>query len=429
MGKRARRRGEAGEDLASSASAADAPEQEPSEDGAEPASAQKGGAPQGDIRLRQAMDYVEEADHLLALFRWTLLTGEMPRPEDWLPREDWPHPDQVGHVFGSWNRFIEYSGLRDAPPLLRKRAQDEREARLEGRGRQLEREEKRAADMRRQLDVARRKRDEAEALRDEQARQVTELERRVGAAERRAETAEQSLAERREAAERAVAETASDDGPGDDWLRAHEATLAELEQVRAHRDELLREKEALEAEAARQRQAIGELSAALGGGAGAADSEPEAAATEEPASVLEAVRTARETLPHLVFTESAEESAADSPFRRPQEILDTLRKLDRLGELYADPDGFGSSLLQAAQEQGLQWRTGVSELARNRWPNAYNVTYDGHTLDLGPHIAIGSGSGAGFVARIYLHVADGSGGVPRGLYIGHVGRHLPDTTT
>src|SRR4051795_6223036 len=292
MGKRARRRGESGEDAPVAAPAADGTD--PSSEDGTPA-AQKGGPPQGDIRLRQAMDYVEEADHLLALFRWTLLTGEIPRPEDWLPREDWPHPDQVGHVFGSWKRFIEYSGLRDAPPLMRKRAQDEREARLEGRDRQLEREEKRAADMRRQLDVARRKRDEADALRDEQARRVAELERRVAAADRRADEAEQSLTERREAAERAATETPSADGPGDDWLRAHEATLAELEQIRAHRDELLREKEALEVEAARQRQAIGELSAALGGGATDAQAEPEVTAAEEPTSVLEAVRTARET--------------------------------------------------------------------------------------------------------------------------------------
>src|SRR3954452_11923705 len=206
MGKRARRRSEtAGED-----STGVGPSPRASADGAEADGAsdsgQKGGAPQGDIRLRQAMDYVEEADHLLALFRWTLLCGDLPRPEDWLPREDWPPPDQVGHVFGSWNRFIEYSGLRDAPPLLPKRAQDERESRLEGRDRQLEREEKRAADMRRQLDVARRKRDEAEALRDEQARQVSELERRVAAAERRADEAEQRVAERREGAERTAAE-------------------------------------------------------------------------------------------------------------------------------------------------------------------------------------------------------------------------------
>src|SRR3954463_10062493 len=230
MGKRARRRGDSVEETTGSAPAADGAADPASEDGT-PA-AQKGGPPQGDIRLSQAMDYVEEAHHPLALFRWTLLTGEIPRPEDWLPREDWPHPDQVSNVFGSWNRFIEYSGLRDAPPLLRKRAQDERESRLEGRDRQLEREEKRAADMRRQLDVARRKRDEAAALRDEQARQVSELERRVAAAERRADEAEQRVAERREAAERAVAETPTDDGPGDEWLRAHEATLAELQQGR-----------------------------------------------------------------------------------------------------------------------------------------------------------------------------------------------------
>src|SRR6266576_1494881 len=191
MGKRARRRGDRGEDSPALPTgvdgAADVAQDAEPPGASEAPPTQKGGAPQGDIRLRQAMDYVEEADHLLALFRWTVLTGEIPRPEDWLPRDDWQHPDQVGHVFGSWNRFIEYSGLRDAPPLLRKRAQDEREARLEGRARQLEREEKRAADLRRQLDVARRKRDEAEALRDEQARQVGGRGPRAAAAERRAD--------------------------------------------------------------------------------------------------------------------------------------------------------------------------------------------------------------------------------------------------
>src|SRR3954451_13524814 len=98
---------------------------------------QRGGSPPGDIRLRQAMDYVEEADMLLALFRWTVLTGDLPRPEDWLPRDDWPHPDAVGNVFGNWNKFLEYGGVKDAPPVLRKRSLDEREARLAGQARQL----------------------------------------------------------------------------------------------------------------------------------------------------------------------------------------------------------------------------------------------------------------------------------------------------
>jgi hypothetical protein len=387
-----------------------------------------GGRPQGDLRLREALEFVEEADMLSHLYRWTVLTGDLPRPEDWLPHEDWPHPDAVQHVFGSWNKFIEHSGLKDAPPLLRARALSEREQRLDGRARALEREERRQADLRRQLDVARRKRAEAEALRDEQARRVAGLEGRLTDTERRAADAEQRIAGRRADAER-TAEAAPDGEPSDEWLRAHEAAIAELDQVRAHREELLRRTEQLEAEAERQREAIGRLSALLG--TGGEESRPAEGAADEdaPTSVLEAVRIARETLPHLIFTEAADESAADSPYRRPGDILDTLRRLDRLAELHADPAGFGTSLTQAAQELGLSWRAGVSELARNRWPNAYTITHDGRSLELGPHVAIGSGSGAGFVARIYLHVADGSGDAPRGFYVGHVGRHLPDTTT
>jgi len=71
----------------------------------------------------------------------------------------------------------------------------------------------------------------------------------------------------------------------------------------------------------------------------------------------------------------------------------------------------------------------VSEIARSRHPHEYSATVDGRRVDLGPHVALGSGSGAGFIARIYLHVADGSGELPRGIYVGHVGRHLPDSTT
>jgi hypothetical protein len=42
---------------------------------------------------------------------------------------------------------------------------------------------------------------------------------------------------------------------------------------------------------------------------------------------------------------------------------------------------------------------------------------------------VGSGSGAAFVARIYLHVEDGREGLARGITVAVVGRHLPDTTT
>jgi hypothetical protein len=176
---------------------------------------------------------------------------------------------------------------------------------------------------------------------------------------------------------------------------------------------------------------VSRLSAALAeaGGRGGEDDAGEAVAAEPPATVLQAVERAAGRLEHLTFTRSAFESAEDSPFRRPGDILDALERIDRLGALYADPSGFGTSLTEAAVSLGLSWRADVSELARSRHPDRYTAVHDGARLDLGPHVAIGSGSGAGFIARIYLHVADGSGAVPRGLYVGHVGRHLPDTTT
>ena len=196
--------------------------------------------------------------------------------------------------------------------------------------------------------------------------------------------------------------------------------------MRAHRDELARRVDELEDAAQRDRRSIAELSAALGDRAPAAEEEP--GEEEAPKSVHEAVRLAQQTCANLVFTESAFDSAADSPYRRPEEILDALRKLDALAERY-NAGQMGMSLGQAAQEAGLTWKAGVSELARTRWAKHYIVSHDGHNLDLGPHLGLGSGSGAGFVARIYLHLADGNGGVPRGVYVGHVGRHLPDTTT
>ena len=427
MGKRARRKGvepahaEGAEpDDASAPADGDAPAP------AAAAAAERRPGTLYDPRLREVIAYAEEADMLYHLLRWTLLQGKVPSARDWLPREDMPHPDAVAEVFGSWQKFIDHSGLAESPLLARLRALEERERELEAREQQVEREQQRAGDLRRQIDTARRKRDEAESERDDEARRAQRAERALADAEGRATRAEASLHERFEAAE-GVAAGAREDA-SEDWLAAHEAALAELEAVRAHRDELTRRVAELEEAAGRDRQAIAELSAALGDRPAAEEEEAPSEEAEAPKSVLEAVRLAAGSSPNLVFTESALESAADSPYRRPEEILDALRKLDALAERYTAGQ-MGVSLGQAAQEAGLSWRAGVSELARTRWAKHYVVTHDGHQLDLGPHLALGSGSGAGFVARVYLHLADGNGDVPRGIYVGHVGRHLPDTTT
>lgn len=378
--------------------------------------------PAPDSRLREVAYLVEEADHLLHLYRWILLTGDVPRAQDWLKREDWPHPDHVIDVFGNWQKFLTHAGISDSPLLARLREAKAAAKDLAAREKAQAKEAARTEDLNRQVETAKHRREEADAQRAEQVARADRAERALGAAEQRAAAAEARLAARREEAEEAAAATEAPDA-------RVVALQDELGAVRAHREELLTQVEELREAGTRDQRTITRLSTHLAeaGSAG----EPEAAAADDeaaPTSVLEAVERAAARTRHLVFTQAAADSAADSPYRRPADILDALLKLDTLAGRYGEGE-MGVSLTQAATEAGLTYRGNVSELARSRNAHDYVVTHDGHRLDLGPHLALGSGSGAGFIARIYLHVADGSGPVARGIYVGHVGRHLPDTTT
>lgn len=374
-----------------------------------------------DGRLREVSLLVEEVDYVYQLYRWIIHTGEVPKAQEWLKKEPWPHPDYVIDVFGSWEKFLAHAGVPGSPLLARVREADAEAKDLAAREKQLVKELARVDDLRRQVESARSGREAAQAERDEQRARAERLQGALEAAQARAAAAERTLHDR---AQEAAAAAPDDSDAGLVALRD------ELDAVRAHREELLGRSEALEQQAVADARTIARLSTLLAeAGAAAADATSAEGEEEPPETVLAAVERAAATCAHLVFTDAARGSAADSPYRRPQDVLDALRRLDELGALHADPAGFGRSLTQAATELGLTYKGDVSEIARSRNPHDYTVTHDGHRLELGPHVALGSGSGAGFIARIYLHVADGSGDVPRGIYVGHVGRHLPDTTT
>ncbi len=423
MGKRSRRRGD-GDDIdpeirdramgaaEEPASGADAPAE-----GAAPA----GRHPERDRRLYEVSLLVEEADYLGSLYRWILLTGEVPRAQDWLKREDWPHPDYVIDVFGSWEKFLAHAGVTDSPLIARLRGADAAAKDVAAREKTLAKEATRADDLRRRLDTAKRRREEADAERGDLVARAERAERQARAAESRAADAEERLAERHAAA--AAEQPAAQ---ADARVAAVEDELAA---VRAHREELLVQVEELRDAAQRDARTIARLGKLLAAGDGdATTADGDDADADPPETVLDAVQRAATGAQHLVFTDAARESAADSPYRRPAEILDALGKLDELAGRFAAGE-MGASPSQVATELGLTWKQNVSELARSRNPHDYAVTHGGQRLQLGPHVALGSGSGAGFIARIYLHVADGSADVPRGIYVGHVGRHLPDTTT
>jgi hypothetical protein len=377
-----------------------------------------------------ARDQIDRLELLLAYYRWTVLTGTTPLPEDWEGSEDWPHPDAADALFGSWDGLVDSTRIEDGLLIeLVDKALDAH-AKLKARGEELDRRARsmdedalKGTELRRQADLAGQRRDEA-----------------IGRAQEAEGARDRAIAENQRLRERAAAlegqlaqEQPEADAPPpdfDEWLQGFEQQLAAQAATEAARDELHTRLEQLATERERDRQTIGELSRLLA----AADTETDGAPTEEtaeepPATVLEAVERAAQESTHLRFAPRAFETAADSPFRRPGLVLKTLRQLDQLAAKFAGGD-MGMSLSQAAAGLGItQYKQGVSELARTRYEKDYTFTFEGRELLVGPHVGLGSGSGAAFVARIYLHAHEGGDGLDRGLIVAVVGRHLPDTTT
>lgn len=389
--------------------------------------------PSADLRAApEAMDAFDRLMILYGICRWTAIRGEPPDPEDWRDDEAWPQPEAVEALFGSWEDALGESGVRESSvaTLLDKIAQAQRDLRT--RAEELERAQRRLDDDAQRTPELERQMERHKARRDEAERQLRDVESEHGrlAAERDAAERRAAELERRVASLEATATTPAE--PEVETLRGElAATRAEVTRVHDLLDEERSERD-------HERRTIAELSrllarldvAGAGVGVGVENAEPLADEDDEaPETVLEAVERAAATATHLRFAPRAFETAAASPFRRPGLVLRTLRQLDELAARFAAGD-MGMSLSQAAPQVGItQWKNGVSELARTRWRDEYVVAIDGHEAELGPHVALGSGSGAGFVARIYLHVADGNDPLPRGITVGVVGRHLPDTTT
>src|SRR6476660_3600159 len=154
MGKRSRRRGESSEP-------ADTPDDASAPDEGVP------GRLRPDGRLLEVALLVEEADYLLALYRWVVLTGEVPRAQDWLRREEWPHPDYVIDVFGSWEKFLQHAEVPASPLLARLRAADTALKAVGAREAAAEKDLARVEDLKRQVETAKRRREAADAERAE----------------------------------------------------------------------------------------------------------------------------------------------------------------------------------------------------------------------------------------------------------------------
>ena len=383
----------------------------------------------------------EQIELLYLFLHWVVRYGEPPEPEDWAATPDWPRPVEVDRAFPDygWDDLWHFTDLDHAELFVRQDALAEErktakaaEQQAASLRRRIERETAKLPELRRLADAARERRDAATKEAKDLRRDAETLRGERDAMRERAETAEAAL---RDARETPAAAAASPDAQLEEALEA-ERTAGE--RARSERDVLHEELGRLGDAHERLREHVARLermleeraAAAVAEGAGEDDEGSDGADEPEPKTVLEAVERASGRARHLRYAPAAFSSAGQSPFTRPGMILETLDRLDALAGAYAEPGGMGRSLSQAAREFGLLgWRGGVSETARTRNATDYTVSFEGQAFPMGPHVALGTGSGSGAVARIYLAAADGTGDVERGLIVAHVGRHLPDSTT
>ncbi|MGX6447973.1 hypothetical protein ACVU7I_07905 [Patulibacter sp. S7RM1-6] len=300
--------------------------------------------------------------------------------------------------------------------------------------------ERRAVRAEKELEGAQRTAERAET---QAARHERRAEERVAEAQElrgKLESAEAEIAELRDELDRARArgerlEHELEEAPDAEAVGAADAgAVAELRERLQEREELL-----VEAHAERERLEVALDAArteALRLHREMQGLEEDDATVEdelpEVETVLEAVQEAQKRCKHLVFTERAFETAEDSPFWRPDMVLQDLVKLDKVAEAYERPEGIGQPVGQYAQDLGLDWRSGVGEVWYGIHPNDYHFAHDGQTLRVAEHVRVANGSGAQRCARIYCAFHPGSdqdGDLPRGVYVGPVGRKLPDSTT
>lgn len=341
-------------------------------------------------------------------------------------------PDALGAGIAAVGRL-----LRDARQD-RDQAQRDADATADRRARDVERG--RAAIERAQQREAR-QRQKATTEQGERQRLAGELERTTA-------LLAQVSAER----DRLREPPAGDTGDGADRDRAAEATAAglaarvadleaQLEARGRSLEELTDRVEASEAERERLLASARRLRRqALEAGAPDVDLvDPEDAAPlriddlPEVRSVLEAVELAAAHAEHLVYSERAFETARTAPYDEPRKLLRDLVALDRVAGAWNVAGGIGRPIRDVALQQQLEWADDVSVTARAQNAREYAFSHDGRPLWAGPHVRVATGRGMRRTCRVYLALVKGDepdlAGLPRGIYVGPVGKHLSDSTT
>jgi hypothetical protein len=191
------------------------------------------------------------------------------------------------------------------------------------------------------------------------------------------------------------------------------------EYVNAENARLAGEVERLSNELAAAQQNIVDLSVGVGRFDDFATASPE----PNPRIVRDAVEQAAVVCEDMVFLPEAFESAASSAYLQPQKVKESLIRLGKVATSYHD-GSLDAGIKEACRAEGLQYAADISQTARGKHSRDYQRTYNEEKIMLGPHLILGKGS-PDTCLRIYFYVDVSQ----RVFVVGHVGRHLGDTTT
>jgi len=232
---------------------------------------------------------------------------------------------------------------------------------------------------------------------------------------RREAEARLRAAEREEWARLAAEAEAIPDAFADEFDRRGRR-IEELEFALALAEE---ERGRLEADNARMARSFADVQAAV-----SRERSEVAEPTIIASSIPEALElVAAEHADALVVLCEAYESAGDTRYPQLDRASAALFAVAQVAQGWHDGT-LGMSFDDAFREQGFELRS-VGEVTQGRHSREYARQYKGGRVFLGPHLALGDGGSTDTILRIYWHLDEAE----RRFVIGHVGRHLPDSST
>lgn len=213
--------------------------------------------------------------------------------------------------------------------------------------------------------------------------------------------------------------------------RANKEQLeSQLLDVMIKLEDLSKENDALKADLAAQKAAWGDIQGFM------AQAEPDEDASEPVAppplkeasfaTVADAYQMAKkEFAGPLLFLDSADRSAAESPFKSPERVYELFEALHLVAREWRERKGaLGQSWNDAMRDLGFDYRDQVSATTKGKWRKDYEFPYKGQSRLFERHITLGAKQ-ADKCLSVHFYRDDED----LVLVVGHCGRHLTNTKT